>query len=142
MSHLCTIHTQLKSIPDVASACTALGWTLYTGGRVRYYYGEGETCDYTITFGGADASLASTYNLGLQRQPDGTYKVLCDNSMRGPVRRDGTLAGETPRILSTLKHQYAKALVRTQAHRLGARVVEEQLADGTVRMRLSGGRFA
>jgi Protein of unknown function (DUF1257) len=142
MSHMTTVQTQLKDLDAVRAACAALGWTLVAQQPVRYYQGPGPRCDYVLELT-SEPQLARTYNLGLLRQADGTYQILCDNSMAGPVIREpGTLGGQTPRILGALKQQYARAVLTRQARRLGARVIERQQADGTILLTMQGGRLA
>ena len=137
MSHLCTIATQLKSLPAIQAACLALGWTLSAGGVVRYYAGDGPPVDYHIDLN--DPALAR-YNIGLRRTADG-FEVLLDNAMRLPHSLPaGQLGGETPRILNSLRREYAKAVILAVAKRQGRRVHQTVEADGRIRLRLSGGR--
>jgi Protein of unknown function (DUF1257) len=142
MSHLASIKTQLKDPAAIQAACQALGWTIKENAYNRYYRGQAEMCDFVAEFGTTEPSLSRTYNLGFQRQQDGTYRVLCDNSMHGPMILDeGRLGGQTPRILNSLKQQYGVEVIRRKAQQMGARVQMQRAADGSMVMNLQGGRF-
>ena len=130
MSHLCEIAVEFRHIDAVRDACAALGWTLHQGGRVRSYVGTGEACAWTIELT-TEASLRQTYNLGLRQAPDGTYALLCDNAMRGPVTPVGQYAGETPRILGRLRQEYATAVLYAEAAMHGWQLDATQQPDGT-----------
>lgn len=130
MSELCEIETRFKDIDAVHKACQELGWELIQGGQVRYYGGPAGECDYTIEMH-SEENLKKRYNLGLVQQADGSYHLMCDNSMRGPVRRDGTLAGETPRIKTTLEDSYNFAVFQAQADMMGWQYDVEVQENGT-----------
>lgn len=142
MSHLTSVHTQLKDRAAIEAACKALGWTIYEHRRNRYYRGDAEMCDFVAEFGDAEPSLTHTYNIGFQRQPDGTYRILADNSMHGPViLEEGKLGGQTPRILNALKQSYAREVLTRKARQLGASVNVQKRADGSLVVDMQGGRF-
>ena len=119
-------------------ACHRLGWQFTVGGRVRYYGGPAEECTYTIELGDEVSpwgrKLRDTYNLGIQRQPDGTYAILCDNAMSASaVERDTSKQiGETPRIIGALTQQYNYAVLEAEAALAGYALESTVLADGTI----------
>ena len=128
MSHLCTVTTIVRDIDALAKAVAKIGWQLHQGGQVRYYRGPADQCDYIIEMT-TEPRLKERYNIGLKRQEDGSYKILCDNSMCGPVRPTNELAGETPRILETLEHEYNFAVFQAEAE-LNAWDVQYQEEEG------------
>lgn len=142
MSHLASVSTQLKDPEVIKAACKALGWTIQEHAYNRFYRGNAAMCDFVAEFGEAEPSLTHTYNIGFQRQQDGTYRVLIDNSMHGPIiLEEGRFGGQTPRILNALKQQYGVEVIRKKAQQMGARVQMQRAADGSVVMNLQGGRF-
>src|SRR5262245_39391573 len=135
MSHLTNIKTQFKDRALLQAACKALGWAIHENARVRYYSGAAEMCEFIAEFGDAESYLSQTYNLGFQRQQDGTYRILCDNSMRGPIiLQEGKIGGETVRILNSLKQQYACLKLDQTARQNGGRSVIEKQRDGSLVM--------
>lgn len=142
MSHLTSIKTQLKDRAAIEAACKALGWTIKENAYNRYYRGQAELCDFVAEFGETEPALSQTYNVGFQRQQDGTYRVLMDNSMHGPViLQEGVLGGQTPRILNSLKQRYGLEVLRAKAHQRGARTHVHQAADGSFILDITGGAF-
>lgn len=142
MSHLTSVKTQFKNRAALEAACKALGWTIKENAYNRFYRGNAEMCDFVAEFGDTEPMLSRTYNLGFQRQPDGTYRILCDNSMAGEVILvEGKLGGQTPRILNSLKQRYGLEVLRAKAHQRGARTQVQQAADGSYVLDIVGGAF-
>lgn len=135
MSHLCVVQTILKDPDALARACQRLGWQMRQGGKVRYYNGPADECDYTIELLGETSSygyeLATVYNLGIKRQEDGTYSILCDNAMgTSQVEYDtNKQIGETPRILNTLRQAYSYAVLEAEAAMQGMVMGEPTIRD-------------
>lgn len=142
MSHLCTIKTEIRDIQTLREACQALGWQLCEGGKVRYFYGKGQECDYTIEFNGVEKASygleKGKFNLGLVKSGTG-YEVLCDNAMSGSRmlavdQQDEVTAG----IMGKLKQAYAVAKVKKQAQKQRLRVKQTLNSDGSVNITLEG----
>ena len=64
-------------------------------------------------------------DLGFQRQANGTYKLLIDQS--------GRFGSDW---IGHLKQQYARANLHRQAKAQGYRVVEEEDEDGSIRIKM------
>ena len=114
MSQECKIKTRLRNLQLIKRAVADIGWTFHDTGVVRTYWGTSETCAHTIEMIGDRVN--PKYNLGLQQEPDGSWGIVCDNSMLGPeIKAEGVYGGETPRIVATLKAAYAKQGVNAAA---------------------------
>ncbi len=124
MSHLATIKTQFKDIEAVAEAAKSLGCTLQQGGKTRMY-GSAQACGYTIT-------LPGYYDVGFQKQPDGTYSVVCDTEIM--LDRDNGRNNDARRILgnglSRLKQEYSYGVAAKQARKQGMSVFRTTREDG------------
>jgi len=113
MSHLCTIDSVIVDLDALRCACDALGYRLIEGGKVRYYYGEGEECHYVIEF--PDDHKCRKYNIGLQWRDDKqAYEIRMDNAMNGPVTPEGQYGGDTEEIKGELEQQYNYAVVMAE----------------------------
>lgn len=74
MSHVTTMPgLVITSIPDATTAASMLGCELIAANRFTYYAGMTEACDYKIKVPG------SKFEVGLRKQPDGSYSVLWDS---------------------------------------------------------------
>jgi len=133
MSHLTTVHTQIRSIEALQLACAALEVSLTQGSRARFYAGHSEPCDYVIT-------LPGRYDLGLTyQQASGTYAFVADMELftgsfgrRDPGRQ---LLGEQA---SRLKQEYAYAVLQLEARRKGLQIARQTQPNGTIRVVLQG----
>lgn len=138
ISHLCIISTVLRDPDAIQRACHRLGWQFTAGGRVRYYGGPADECTYTVELGDEinqwGRKLRNTYNLGIQRQQDGTYSILCDNAMStSEVERDTSKQiGETPRIVGKFVQAYNYAVLEAEAALAGYTLESTVLPDGTI----------
>lgn len=128
MSHLCKMKTQWKDIHSVEKACEILGYTLVKGGNVRSYYGQGQSCDYTIEFNRKD--IATKYNAGLVKNKKGHYDFLVDNSISGAVITDTSIqadgkvktGGKTTDLIKDLQREYSTDVVRKIAKKKNFRM--------------------
>ena len=147
MSHLCKMKTQWKDIRCVKDACETLGYTLNEGGKVRFYYGEADAkVDYTIEFN--DASISEKYNAGLQKNEQGFYEFLVDNSIHGRIITDTKsvdargrpkTGGRTNELIKDLQREYSTNVVRKIARKKGFRmkVASQKTAAGYTRIKLT-----
>ena len=144
MSHLCTVQTIIRDPDALQRACQRLGWQFIVGGRARFYSGQAAECTYTIELGDEVSSwgrkLRETYNIGIQRQQDGTYTILIDNAIgTNAVERDTSKQiGETPRIVGALVQQYNYAILEAEAALAGYQLRSEVLQDGTISLYMEG----
>jgi hypothetical protein len=133
MSHLCIIQTILRDPDAIMRACHRLGWPATIGGKVRFYGGPSDECTYTVELGNEVSQwgrkLSDTYNMGIQRQQDGTYSILVDNAMGcAEVERDTSKQiGETPRIVGAFLQAYNYAVLEAEAA-LAGYALESQTA--------------
>ena len=134
MSHLTTVHTQIRSIEALQLACAALGVSLTQGGRARFYAGHSEACDYVIT-------LPGRYDLGLTyQQASGTYAFVADAELlEGPVHARNQpgrqILGERGQ---RLRQEYAYAVFQLEARRKGLQLARQVQPNGTIRVVLQG----
>jgi hypothetical protein len=136
--------TQWKDISCVKAACDELGYKLKDGGVVRYYYGQGEVCDYTIEFGRSD--IAAKYNAGLKKNSKGYYDFIIDNSIHGAIitdtraNSDGKVrtGGKTTDLVNDLQTHYSINVVKKIAKKNGyrMRVDKEKTSQGYTKIKL------
>ncbi|WP_165251975.1 hypothetical protein [Paludisphaera soli] len=119
MSHIVTIETQLRDPAAIASACRRLG-------LVEPVFGEAEL------YSGAAAGL-------LVRLPGWLYPVVID-AAAGRVRYDNFEgAWGAPEHLDRLTQAYAVEKARIEARKRGCIVIEQALADGSIKLTISVG---
>mgnify|MGYP001585292071 CR=1 FL=1 len=141
MSKVCEIELIARNIADVQAMCAKLGHTLRQRGRLRWYRTqEGEECEYTIELSDSvldkyERPVNKKYNIGLKRQPDGSYKLLHDNAMNGAEAPSADTMDETTRrVVGAVKQRLAVEAVRRTTARNRQRMVERVLADGTIQV--------
>jgi hypothetical protein len=143
MSHLTTIKTTFTDLDCLKQAVKALGWTLNQGGKVRYYYGEGQGCDYTINFNAKEAASEglknNKYNIGVNKQEDGPYVLLHDNAMEGyRVLPKDQFDSITNDIISKLQQQYNVSATKKHVASLKKKVKQQQInANGDIILTIS-----
>lgn len=71
LSHTSQVQCKIQSINAVKKACDTMGLTFQEGGTYRVY-GGANNAEYVIKL------KNSPYDLGLVKQPDGTYDIKCD----------------------------------------------------------------
>jgi hypothetical protein len=119
VSHVVTIKTRLHDPAAVAAACTRLGLPAPEHGTAELYSGQA-------------AGL-------LVRLPGWEFPAVIDTAS-GEVRYDnyGGAWGDQ-KELDRLLQLYAVEKARLEARRKGHAVTEQQLEDGTIRLRISEG---
>lgn len=71
----------IKSPEQLERALSHLGWVVNEHAKPRYYYSgdarygnEAEECDYVV-------ELPGKYDLGIKRDPDGSWRFVCDSEL-------------------------------------------------------------
>lgn len=114
MSHIVTLHTEIRDPAAVRAACQRLGLAAPVQGTTRLFSGQ-------VT--------------GLAVQlPGWSYPVVCDTSS-GQVRYDNYQGrwGD-PRCLEKFLQLYAVEKAKVEARKRGHAVTEQQLADGSIKL--------
>jgi hypothetical protein len=119
MSHIVVIQAQVRDPDAVAAACRRLGLVAPARGTARL-------------FGGQATGL-------LVQLPGWNYPVVLDTAS-GAVRFDnyGGRWGE-PQELDRFLQAYAVEKARLEARKKGFAVTEQALADGSIRLNITGG---
>jgi hypothetical protein len=119
VSHLVTIETQVRDPAAIRLACTRLELPEPVHGTIRLFQDE-----------------ATGWQV---RLPMWRYPVVCETDS-GRLRYDNFEGrwGDLAR-LSAFLQRYAVEKTRLEARRAGQTVVEQQLADGSIRLTLSMG---
>lgn len=125
MSHFTVVRTKISDIEALRLAVKEMGLELLQSARPRGYY-MGELCDYVIR-------LKGPYDVGLKKNPNGTYDIVTDWWMGYVEREVGPGAG---RLLQT----YACQKVTLEARRRGYSVLRQQQPDGSIKLVLRGMR--
>ena len=114
MSHIVTIRTEVRDPVAVGAACDRMGLEVPVEGTARLFEGEASGL--------------------LVRLPGWLYPVVCELAS-GTVRYDNYEGrwGE-PKELDRFLQGYAVEKARIEARRRGHSVVEEALADGSIRL--------
>ena len=122
MSHIVTIATQIRDAEAAGAACRRLGLPEPVVGTAQLF--EGEATGLLI------------------RLPDWVYPVVCDPAS-GAVRFDNyNGAWGRPEQLHRLLQAYAVEKARLEARKRGHHVVEQALADGSIRLSIEVGGTA
>jgi hypothetical protein len=122
MSHIVTIQTQVRDPVTVAAACQRLGLPQPVQGRFRLFTGE-------------------VAGLGVEL-PGLRYPVVCQTET-GEVKFDNFEGrwGE-PRQLDAFLQGYAVEKAKLEARRRGHSVIEQSLADGSIKLTVQVGGAA
>ncbi len=141
MSHLVKKQCALRDLATLLEAARSLGWLVQEEQRVRYYQGEGELCDYTLSLIGEVSdqgmALAGEYNIGVQVGEDKRIVLLHDDAMNGrEVMEEGKQDTCTTRILNKLKQTYQVCAARRVAQRKGWKLSEQVGKDGKVVLKM------
>lgn len=129
---MAVVKCHLSDLEALREAVEALGQRLQEGGRVRFWGGLSEPCDWVVP-------LPGRYDVGF-RQEGQTFVVVADSEVLSP--RGSQLAREAVGILGPgLKRLYQEyayhKLARDQAI-LGRTVTRETLPDGRLQVRIAG----
>ena len=144
MSHWTEVKTQIKDVNALVAAAQEMGYAVQFNAPCRgYVYGPGgpegyvpnPVCDVVVKLKGA-------FDLGLNKQPDGTYAIKADlwKGTGGHERytERGTVEEELGKGYQRLLQNYAFHAVAIAARRKGLSVVKSVNTDGTYRVVLTG----
>ena len=124
MSHFVSIQTQIKDIESLQSACAELGFGFDKDGQARGI-GTQQHGDYVIR-------LKGPCDIAVQRQADGTFGLSTD-------WWDGHVEKEVGAKYGRLLQLYAVHKTTREARRRGLRIQRNALANGTIKLVLTGG---
>lgn len=145
MSHVVSIDVEIRDLEALAVAAKKLGLELVLGQKTYRWYGQ-HVGDYPMPIGFTAADLgkcehalripgnASAYEIGVVARKDGRpgFQLVWDFWAGG--RGLEAVAGKD---CCHVRREYATAAARLQAQRLGYRVQEQRLEDGSVRLSIS-----
>ena len=122
MSHIVTIATEVRDPDAVAAACRRLGLPEPAHGTATLFEGQATGL--------------------LVRLPGWLYPVVCDTDT-GSVRFDNyNQQWGKQEQLDRLLQAYAVEKARIEAHKRGHQVVEQSLADGSIKLTIQVGGAA
>ena len=124
MSHFVSIQTQIKDIESLQSACAELGFGFAKDARARGI-GTEQHGDYVIRLNGP-------CDVAVQRQQDGTFGLSTD-------WWDGHVEKEVGAKYGRLLQLYAVHKTAREARRRGLNIQRCSLANGTIKLVLTGG---
>jgi hypothetical protein len=122
MSHFTTIDVQVKDVAALKAACAELGLQVQEKAAARGYGSNRLHGDFVI-------GLKGPYDVALQRQPDGAYKLVAD-LWRGHVEQ------ELGAGFGRLKQLYGVHKTMIEARRNKLLVRRQALPDGRIRLAL------
>ena len=120
MSHFSTIAIAIKDLNALRSACAELHLELVANAEARGYNTNRLKGDFVIR-------LKGPYDIALQRQPSGDYRLVADLWEDHVEREVGTGFGR-------LKQLYGVHKTVREAHHQGLNVRRQNLADGRIRL--------
>jgi len=124
MSHFTTIQTQIKDIGALRDACAELDLSLLQDAEARGYGNQHQRGDFVIR-------LKGPYDVALNRQPDGNYRLSAD-WWEGHVEKEvGTNYGR-------LLQLYAVHKTGREVRKRGLTVQRMARADGSIKLTIGG----
>lgn len=124
MSHLTTIHTQVRDIDALRDACTELGLQVIENAQARGYAGTQHQGEYVI-------QLKGPYDIALNQQADGTYGLTTD-------WWNGHVAKEVGQNYGRLLQLYGVHKATREARRKGYTTRRQALKDGAIKLTIGG----
>jgi len=122
MSHFTSIDVQVKDIAALRAACQELGLDMLENTEARGYGSNRIHGDFVIR-------LKGPYDVALQRQPDGTYRLTAD-LWQGHVEK------ELGNGFGRLKQLYGVHKATLESRKRGLSVRRQNRADGTIHLAL------
>ena len=133
MSHLKINTTQIRDEAVLAEVAKALNLPFTQNAKCRFYH-DSVDVDYVMT-------LPGMYDLGFKKNQDGSFNVIADEELfdgsSSRAKQGSAIIGKNA---STIKHEYGFQLARSIAAKKGGQVKREILADGRVKLTVTGGR--
>ncbi len=124
MSHFVTIETQIRDLAALREACGELGLPVLDNAEARGYGGTTQHGEHVIR-------LKGPYDIALQRQADGTFRLSCD-------WWDGHVEREVGPKCGRLLQLYAVHKTIREARRKGLTVRRQPLSNGAIKLTLGG----
>ena len=122
MSHVVSVQTQVRDAIAVAAACRALQWKPPLEGNHRLF-------------------SATVQGLAVFA-PNWRYPIVCDLPTGRLIFDNYSGVWGDEQELNRFKQRYAVEKATIEARRLGRSVLEQQLADGSVKLTISVGAEA
>lgn len=122
MSHIVTVQTQIRDASAVVAACSHLRWKPPLEGNHRLF--------------SATVSGLAVF------APDWRYPIVCELPNGRLIYDNFEGHWGDPKELDHFKQRYAVEKATIEARRLGRSVVEQQLADGSIKLTISVGAEA
>lgn len=124
MSHFLQVKTQINDLGALHDAADELGLGFQEHTAVRGYYGTGDQCDVVL-------KLKGPYDVGFNKQEDGTYQMVCD-WWSGHVEKEiGKNGGK-------LLQSYAYHKIAREAGQHGYTCQNTMEKDGKLKVKISG----
>ena len=120
MSHFTTIHTQIKDIEALRSACQEMGLNLLQNTEARGYYENKTKGDYVI-------QLKGPYDIALNKQPDGSIALTAD-------LWNGHVEKEVGQGYGKLLQLYGVHKATFEARKKGLSVLRRQQQNGSIKL--------
>ena len=125
MSHFTTIHTQIKDIAALRSACEELKLPLLHNVEARGYGSQTRHGDFVIKLNGP-------YDIAVNKQPDGTFGLTTD-WWQGHVEQEvGPNFGKLLQLYGVYK-------ATAEARKKGFSVMRQPQRNGSIKLVLLGG---
>ena len=122
MSHFTTIEIEIRDIEALEYTCEELGVGLEKNAEARGFGNNRRKADYVIRLNGP-------YDVALNKQSDGSYKVETDLWNKSVEKELGSGLGR-------LKQMYAVNKATREARRKGYSVTKEVLPNKNIRLRV------
>lgn len=137
MSHIATVSVIIKNTDALKAAAHELG-CFFTEAKTFNSYQSGLPCDFKITVPGV------RFEVGVQKQADGTYKLAWDTYGSG----GGSLHGADGQKLLTkfgegmglLTQRYGVLVTEAQAKAKGMQVTRHWQDNGSCKLTINAGR--
>ncbi len=120
MSHFTTIKTQIKDIEALRSACNEMGLALLQNAEARGYYENKTKGDYVV-------QLKGSYDIALNKQPDGSFGLTAD-------LWEGHVENEVGQNYGKLLQLYGVHKAIREARKKGHLVRRSQQANGAIKL--------
>ena len=120
MSHFTTINTQIKDTEALRAACQELGLSLLQNAEARGYYENKIKGDFVVR-------LKGPYDIALNPQPDGSYRMTAD-LWAGHVEK------EVGKNYGRLLQLYAVHKATREARKKGHFVSRTAKRDGSIKL--------
>lgn len=122
MSHFTTIHTQIRDLGALRSACAEMDLVLLRNAKARGFGKIKRQASHVIR-------LKGPYDIAMERKPNGAYELTTD-WWAGKVQK------EVGKNFGRLLQLYGVHKANLEARKRGYRVLRENQADGNIKLTL------